>query len=569
MLRFMAWLKPIGVGVASLVVTSVILGQFPGHQPGIESHYHYKMGQKIANGDLRPNPGDHLPLSVLASDHPVDHHFGFHLLIAPFAGYGSLIADHEVAMKLTSIVFVVLAVLALFWLLVQVNAPAPELLCFVPSVFGMVFWRNIQLRGGTLMAIGLVGLVYLAFVQERWRRLLVASYALMLCYHGAFLALPVIFATPLGIFAWEFLFRGVVDRSAFRPTLTVGLGLLFALVVSPYGIEAFEFLFFHLHTAFGDPRGHYQSGHEFSPFSAAMLANFFEYVLIPIGLVVVGVGLWKNRAIAPRSLLGPFFATVALVVLTWRSHRLVEYSVPMFVFTYGSYLGSLRGAERLKVIRMSAGLSVVFTILLFTHVGQSWSLMTRGAILVALGIGVVPLILRGARPAVLALLVALFITVTGHRNLSEMVNFSRTHGTPTTLYAGAKETFRANPGVIGNLYQSDFSLILWEDHDAECVQGLNYYFIDGSDPLHQALARLKQKRPYDPARDDQELSSALRVLWERGVRVVTQRTHLASGFPRPLIHFADRNPKILERAWAHPDDKVRVWVLRPEGEQNP
>ena len=62
-----------------------VLGATPEHQPGIDSHYHFRMGGEIASGTLVPDMAADLPLTVYR-DLDVDHYWGFHVLLAPFAG---------------------------------------------------------------------------------------------------------------------------------------------------------------------------------------------------------------------------------------------------------------------------------------------------------------------------------------------------------------------------------------------------------------------------------------------------------------------------------------------------
>jgi len=247
----------------------------------------------------------------------------------------------------------------------------------------------------------------------------------------------------------------------------------------------------------------------------------------------------------------------------------VEYSVPMFIFAYGAFLGQLQGKERQNYLRKSVGLILGFVLLSFGGEAVELTFWAKALLLTVLGLLILPLFLKrlGRWASVTALLVFLGFGV--HRNLSETIAHAQRRGTQTDLYAGARATFERYPGVIGNLFQADFSFILWEHPEARCLQGLNHYFMDRDQELAAAIRRLKQAKKYDPRRDDVELEGALRVLWKNGVRLVTARPLYTTDFPRPWVHFADGHLKWLTLLWSHPDDRARIWGLHPPGTVRP
>ena len=123
MLRSMRMARAIGVGLVAMILAAYMLASAPGREPGIESHYHFRMGQEIAHGDWAPNPGEHLPWSALGRAFPVDLHWGLHALIAPFGLMAKSIGDDEVAMKVATVAFAIMAILGLYAVLRLFNAP--------------------------------------------------------------------------------------------------------------------------------------------------------------------------------------------------------------------------------------------------------------------------------------------------------------------------------------------------------------------------------------------------------------------------------------------------------------
>src|ERR1700733_7393545 len=56
----------------------------PGPMAAADSQYHFAVAREIWSGHLVPDVAHGLPWTVL-HDMPVDHYWGYHVLIAPFA----------------------------------------------------------------------------------------------------------------------------------------------------------------------------------------------------------------------------------------------------------------------------------------------------------------------------------------------------------------------------------------------------------------------------------------------------------------------------------------------------
>ena len=505
--------RALWVGLTAMVLASFMLASMPETQPGIESHYHYRMAERIASGDLLPSPGDSLPLGPLAKAYPVDHHWGLHVVMIPITWLGDLYDDDYTGLKMGSILFFTLTLLGFFLVLRRFSIPSAALLSLSPLAFEALGWRYLQLRGGGLMAIGLLYWAYFAFWVQSKRRTILVSYLLTISYQGSFLMLPLSFA---GVFG-----RWVGERNSIRETIKPAtwtlVGLLLGFLAGPYLWDSFSFLIFHLNTAFGDPAGYYGSGHEFSPMSLSMLSMAPEYGVL--ALLVVGASwvAYRHRNELDPRVFSFLAMALALVFLSARSLRIVEYAVPFGVL-----------ALSLLYFARSYSLGRFFQISLI-----------------------------------------LLVSILAANRLQKTIE-QGSRGTPTQTYSELTQLLERQEGIVGNLYQADFSLILWAHPEARCLQGLNHYFVDPE--IRAALDALKMKgvRSYSAPDHDEMLRQSLKVLTAKGVSLFTARA-MRHDWPHPFVQFAQHNPQWLERVHPPPVNTGRdlegslsfIWAWNP------
>ena len=501
------------VGLVAMVLASLMLGAMAEHQPGIESHYHYRMAGEIASGDLRPSPGEHLPLGPLASDYPVDHHWGLHLLMVPLTWLGDIYEDDYVGLKLGSVFFFMFTILGFYWVLQRFRIPYASVLCLCPLAFEALGWRYLQLRGGGLMAVGILYWAYCTFWLHKALRSTLMAYFLMISYQGAFLMLPLCIAGVAGSL--------MVEKRSFQekvqPLKWTLLGIVAGLFAGPYLWQSFSFLLFHLNTAFGDPGGYYSTGHEFSPLTWSMVQGAPEYLFLAVLLIGTAMVSFKHRKELDPRVMSFVAMSLALLLLSVRSMRILEYAVPFGILTIA--LVALGRSYRMKPYLQ----------------------------------------------VVAVLLVAIFIA----RRLDQTITMGQDR-TPTGAYDEMASMLQAEEGIIGNLFQADFSLILWAAPEAKCVQGLNHYFVH--EDIRIALDRLKMKgqRYYRPIEDKGNIMSSLKTLVKSGVTLFTARPSRGD-WSHPMVQFAQSNPDVLTpvfpeslklQRWSQAADSF-VWAWRP------
>lgn len=476
----------------------LLLGLAPGYQPSADSHYHFVVGRQIAAGNLVPDVARGLPFTVLR-DMPVDHYWGYHVLLAPFG----LLTDPEIGMKAATVVLfgAIYAAMYLFlrsrgvlyawaWSLAQVAFLAQD-------------WRYLQLRGGQLVVPLLFAITHVAFFEERaWlrRTLLVGiGYVALLSYHGGVVLLPFHAAGVIALFLFR---RSALQRGQiFEPALTAA-GMALGLTVNPYmDARASTWRFFALHVGeMGRDSAHLyedQAYAEFHGFPASALLTYPAWAILLVAtLVAIVVAIRRDRSKAAIALAGMAAAGIVLTALAMRTG---EYSVPVAFALLAQIAPRASAPSRLLERALGGILAVAF-------------------------------VLHG----------------------KEMAPILKTHP-PTHQYQGARAILEANGDhPILNIAEADYCMLLWEYDRVVCVQGLSRYFIYPYKELFHDVWEL-----HDRADVSAETPAILQRFWERGVRLVaSHRTH-------KMMLFARAHPELLRPVFCSPINGACILALDP------
>ena len=499
-----ASLTPILVWLAGFTYAIVILGASPGLQPGVDSPYHWAMAERILGGDIVPSVARSLPLT-LYRELDVDHNWGFHLALAPFAAFG----DAEIGMKVAAACLLATLFLALYLLLSWRRVPWPWAWAALPALFTTLDWRYLMLRGGPLNATLLLLFVGVVFFGRgaRRRRLgaVVVSYVAMLCYHGAILLLPMHIAGIAALFALR---RDALHPGQWwEPGLTAG-GLLGGLLLNPYvdSGATLRFAYYHIGQMGTDALGLYPRAAEFHPFPVSMLSSMPEWSLLPIA--VVGAAAWlvfqraRGRAPAADAVVLGAIALVGLV-LAARAVRATEYAVPLAVAFVAVATRSTRPTRKQWVGGL---LAATVLVALTLHGERTWAVIQR-----------------------------------------------RTP--PMDAYAGAAKVLEASKGLVLNVSEADFPYLLSEDRDVRCVQGLSLYFIH---PYPALFADVETLRFHPEALPEGVVLRILDRFRERGVTLVAAR------FGTGMFTFAERHPDILRPVHRTERSMNSIYALDPK-----
>jgi hypothetical protein len=333
--------------VAVFSVTAVFfwLVQGSGRFLDPDSFYHAKMGLlTLQNGIVFDFPW--LPFTTLAR-HFADHHYIYHLLLAPFILWlGPLYGT-----KLATAVFAAAAVTAFYWML-RAYAMRGALAFTALLATSGGFLLRVNLAKATALSLTCLMFALVAVKRDQPWRLFVISWVfvwlyggwpIMLILAGAFLLGRVIAA------AMDMYERGVGGREAFaglwkwpetRNLRVIAAGLACGLVVNPFFPKNLMFYWDQIfQIAMVTRRVTVSVGSEWYP---STLAGLFDksaalFILLMVAAVLFMVDVfWSRRDMAARpsrravaEFLGVAILALTFFLLTLRSRRHVEYFVPL------------------------------------------------------------------------------------------------------------------------------------------------------------------------------------------------------------------------------------------------
>ncbi|MGA2451532.1 MAG: hypothetical protein ABTD50_22985 [Polyangiaceae bacterium] len=482
------WFETLGVALASGAYAAVLLVVCAGFQPGADSHYHFLVAREIARGALVPDVARGLPFTVLR-EIPVDHCWGYHLVLAPFA----LVPDAEAGMKIATVVLFAAIFVSITLFLSSRRVPCAWAWALLPALFSTQDWRYLQLRGGQLILPLLFAMTHVAFFEAKTvkRRvlLLVIAYAATLSYHGGLVLLPFHAAGSAAL--WLLRRSELARGQVWEPCITAA-GLALGLTLNPYmdtRATTWRFAVLHVGSMGRDSARLYddQPLAEFHGFPLRLLATHGEWTLLLLAtLAAVGwVAIRAKRRCPPVARESIVLSGMALagLALCSQAMRMREYAVPV-AFALLAVLSPRR--QEPSGSRFVAGIVACL----------------MGAALVLHGRTTLPLI--------------------------------RSH-LPTHQYRGAHALLEANGArPVLNIAEADYAMLRWEYDDVVCVQALSRYFIYPYPSLFHDVWEL-----HDHANTSEETPAILARFWDRGVRLVAaHRTH-------SIALYAKQHPDVL------------------------
>lgn len=513
------------VFVVAFVYAITILSMAPGRMPGIDSHYHFQTARTVWSGDVVPDMGRGLPLTIYRVL-PVDHYWGFHLLLAPFSALG----DKEIGMKMASATMFALLFLSLYLFLARRGIRWAWFWCAVPALLTTLDWRYLQLRGGQLM-IPLMFLfleaAFFALWSDKHRRwvIFMVAYIGMLSYQGAIVLVPIHLA---GLMALVIMNRFEARRRCLEPLLLVA-GLVCGLTLNPYmdsNWSTWQFAWYHIVQMGTDAANLYPKVAEFHSFPAEMLVRNPEWAVLLCGAVLASVSvlvsLVRGKATKDRVLL-VVFGTLG-VFLGAKALRTTEYAVPLAV----------------------AGVAGALSRYDFSHWGWAW-------------------LRRYAAPALVLPLLCWGLYEHGKRTWQVVVNPDTT--TSSQMYSGAREVLRDAGGLVLNIAEADYNLLVWEESSVKCVHGLSKYFL---------LPNINAYRDfwsfYHANLPEVDMFSILDRFYGQGVRllavrtVTRERTGIAvNSAATPVYSFAEKFPQVFRKVFRSPTNDAVIYEIDRAG----
>lgn len=319
-----------------------------------DTAYHFSVGTLLREqGILHRFPWTRFSWQF---DHYADKEFFFHLLFVPFTGLGYETASRVVGTLCGAGVLVTLFLIlraekvryAFFWTLLPLGT--------------MIFlYRFCQVRPH-LLSIGLAMVLLWSYCRQKPLLLFFASLLYPLCY-VAFWQIPLILVLAAeGGRLWT------GGRFRWQHSVTIGVGLILGLILHPNTINLLQMNWIHMtdilfRNAWGK-HVEFNLGEEFEPFT---LIIWLREMMVPtVAMVLAVAGAWRSRRDNPFAV-AVVLAMVFFLLLTLRSNRFLEYSVPFAMLA----LAVVTIPQRQQLLVMSlAGLSLCWTIIFGTPMVQ-------------------------------------------------------------------------------------------------------------------------------------------------------------------------------------------------------
>ena len=439
---------------------------------GIDGYFHIKFAQIMREQGWRillPIEFPWLQLTILNPAEYTNHHLLFHLLLTPFT-----LGDLRIGAKLAPVIFASVALLIAYQLMVEhrIRFALLWLLVMLASA-GAFLYRLSQTRRQSLTLLLLLLALYLAFTR-RTRWLIPLGFAFIWLFDGFPLLLGVCGAAFIGDW-WD------RRRPDFRLVLYPALGVLLGTLVNPYFPNNVLFSYLHMLPKVLQLVGidhadtPIQVGNEWYPYSTDFLwrANWLAILLVPAGLLPLALDARPSRL---RAVDGKVVAlgilAVTFLVLFLRSRRWIE-AEPVFAALFCAFAWS-----RAMPNRVSDWFRA--------HVSEE---QRR------------PLAIRGVVMATLAVLVALYYSVTlAMDDTRSTRDYAR--------YRAGAQWLVANTPAGARVFATDWDdfpeLFFWNTHNTYLI-GLDptyMYLYDG--PLYlqwRAITRGQVERPGALIRD--------------------------------------------------------------------
>lgn len=323
-----------------LLIASMLIGsQLTPAFPDPDSFYHAQMAEIIRDqGFIHQFPW----LEFTAwKDAYVDHHLLYHILLIPFVTF----FDPIVGMKISAILFGLLAFFALFAFLRFLKAPRPEFLTLATAL-SFAFFHRLSLPRAPSLSIIFLLLGLWAMMTERRLILFLTSFVFVWLYGGY----------PVIAVAWVAWFFGTImaqrilqEKKSLRPIFKTGAamlsGLVAGFVVNPYWPENIGFDILQIiKIGLLNQAAHIAVGTEWYPIS---LPDFLAHNLVVLAVFGLSISLLipaaavKQQTLTQSDVARPFallFLALGFTLMTFKSNRYIEYAVPFLILTAGSLL---------------------------------------------------------------------------------------------------------------------------------------------------------------------------------------------------------------------------------------
>jgi hypothetical protein len=292
--------------------------------PGNDGYYHIKLASIMRSEGLKP-AFPWLPLTILNPREYYDHHFLYHVFLAPFT-YGDL----RIGAKWSAVIFASLAFLCIWLLLDKQRVPYAPLwtagLLAVSEAF--LFRMSIPRAQSVSLAILVIGLHWM--LSGKHSRLLSCWALLYVWFYNAFpLLLGIAAAYVLAVWLAE-------RRLDILPLVYSGVGIAAGLVINPYFPYNVVFAYQHIVPKLLETTA-VNVGNEWFPYNTEQLLSNSALGLLAFLSGVLALGLAGRRMDARTAT--TFLLACLFGYMLFQSRRFIEY-FPAFTLIFSAFAWS-------------------------------------------------------------------------------------------------------------------------------------------------------------------------------------------------------------------------------------
>lgn len=308
-----------GAGLWVTIVALLALIQFGTSAPvGIDGYYHLRMAQLIRVEGWLPE-FRWLPLTILSPDRYYNHHFLYHLLLAPFT-QSAPSTDGTAALalggKVASILFASLAFMAV-WIGLRARIRWAGLWTLGLFALSAAFLYRMSMPRAQSLSLLLLVIGFFLLAERRDRWLLPLGFIYVWMYDA--------FPLLLLLAACRVMADLVIERRFnLRPILYASVGIGLGLLVNPYFPRNLVFITQHLLPKLGAPN--IPVGSEWYPYDSWTLVTNSGPALA--ALIAGLLFLAKHNGRLDRATVMSMLLAFAFGVLFLKSRRFAEYFPP-------------------------------------------------------------------------------------------------------------------------------------------------------------------------------------------------------------------------------------------------
>lgn len=285
---------------------------------GVDGYYHLRMAELIRAEDWLPE-FRWLPLTILSPAAYYDHHFLYHLILAPFA-WGDPAAGGAARLalggKIASVLIASLAFLAV-WVGLRRHVRWAAIWTLGLFALSEAFLYRMSMPHAQSASLLLLVIAFFLLVERRAVWLAPLGFAYVWLYD----AFPLLLLVAASSLASDLILQRRMDA---RPILYAGLGIGLGLLVNPYFPRNLAFILQHLVPKLGQPG--IPVGNEWYPYDTWALLTNSGPAFAAIGVGIFSLG--KREARLDRATLMALLLTAVFGALFLRARRFAEYSPP-------------------------------------------------------------------------------------------------------------------------------------------------------------------------------------------------------------------------------------------------